>query len=264
MANGKIRDSPRRRDPCLKIRDRDVKVLTKSEPETSFCQNSSRYSKTVRSETWATRYSKINKCNQVISVACSVNLLLYGRSISQEFQNFTPWQLIFDLKTRSCRAYIFERLLSYVFNQINNFIVRFDRNPWQQTKIRDSETSQPKIRESETQRNTRKRDFETHWKLLRDFEIGTKISETLNFPGTVRHPLFYYSFSAQERVCCISCALAQFRLRRKGTNWDANIFSVEILKLCLQNGIENTENLYMVLRPTILVLFSLNMIHLII
>ena len=31
MANGKIRDSPRRRDPCLKIWDRDLKVLTKSE-----------------------------------------------------------------------------------------------------------------------------------------------------------------------------------------------------------------------------------------
>ena len=39
VANGKTRDSPRRRDPCLKIRDRDLKVLTKSEPETSSCEN---------------------------------------------------------------------------------------------------------------------------------------------------------------------------------------------------------------------------------
>ena len=36
VANGKIRDSPRRRDPCLKIRDRDLKVLRKSEPETLY------------------------------------------------------------------------------------------------------------------------------------------------------------------------------------------------------------------------------------
>ena len=59
----------------------------------------------------------------------------------------------------------------------------------QQTKTRDSETSRPKIRESETQRNAKKRDFETHSKRLRDFEIGTQISETLNFLSTIRHPL---------------------------------------------------------------------------
>ena len=61
----------------------------------------------------------------------------------------------------------------------------------QKTKIRDSETAQPKIRESETKRNTRKQDFDTHSKHLRDFEIGTKISRTLNFPGTIRHPYGY-------------------------------------------------------------------------
>ena len=58
----------------------------------------------------------------------------------------------------------------------------------QKTKIRDSETSRPKIRETETRRNSRKRDFETHSKRLQDSEIGKKISETLNFPGTIRHP----------------------------------------------------------------------------
>ena len=93
VANGKIRDSPRRRDPCLKIWDRDLKAWTKSEPE-SLCQEnrardfilrkSEPVSKTVGSETWqwATRYS--------------INI----RSISQEFQNVSPWRLIFDLKTR--------------------------------------------------------------------------------------------------------------------------------------------------------------------
>ena len=54
VANGKIRDSPRRRDPCLKIRDRDLKALTKSELETLyqenrardlFCENLSRFPK---------------------------------------------------------------------------------------------------------------------------------------------------------------------------------------------------------------------------
>ena len=87
----------------------------------------------------------------------------------------------------SC-AYIFERLLSYVFNQINNFIMVLFETVSQKTKIRDSETSRPKIRETETRRNTRKRDFETRSKRLQDSEIGTKISETLNFPSTIRHP----------------------------------------------------------------------------
>ena len=54
VANGKIRDSPRRRDPCLKIRD--LKVLTKSEPETlyeeinrAFCENPGQFRKQVKS-----------------------------------------------------------------------------------------------------------------------------------------------------------------------------------------------------------------------
>ena len=39
VANGKIRDSPRRRDPCLKIQDRDLKASTKSDPETLYQEN---------------------------------------------------------------------------------------------------------------------------------------------------------------------------------------------------------------------------------
>ena len=58
----------------------------------------------------------------------------------------------------------------------------------QKNKIRDSETSRQKIRESKTQRHSRKRVFETHSKRPLDFQTGTKISETLNFPGTIRHP----------------------------------------------------------------------------
>ena len=42
VANGKIRDPPKRRDPCLKIRDRDLKVLKNSEPETLYKENLAR------------------------------------------------------------------------------------------------------------------------------------------------------------------------------------------------------------------------------
>ena len=54
VVNGKIRDSPRRRD-------RDS-VRRKLSPRLHFGKiRSEQVSKTVRSETWATRYSKINK-----------------------------------------------------------------------------------------------------------------------------------------------------------------------------------------------------------
>ena len=88
----------------------------------------------------------------------------------QEFQNVTPWRL----KNPTCRAYIFERLLSHVFNQINNSIMVLIETVGQKTKIRDSETSRPKIRHSETKRNTRKRDFETHSNHLRDSRLEQK------------------------------------------------------------------------------------------
>ena len=42
MANGKIRDLPRRRDRCLKIRDRDLHDFRKSEPETLCRENRAR------------------------------------------------------------------------------------------------------------------------------------------------------------------------------------------------------------------------------
>ena len=83
------------------------------------------------------------------------------------------------------------------------------------TKIRDSETSRPKIRESETQRNTRKRDFETLSKRLRDFKIGTKISETLNFPDTIRHPLSSVSAPIKIFVC----------LLKKDHDWEKNRYT---------------------------------------
>ena len=83
-----------------------------------------------------------------------------------------PWWLFFDLQTQP------------------NFIMAFIETVGQKSKTQDSKTLQLKIRESEMQRNTRKRDFKTHPKCLRDFEVGTKISETMNFPGTIHHPLW--------------------------------------------------------------------------
>ena len=94
------------------------------------------------------------------------------------------------LKNPTCRAYIFKRLLSYVFKQINNFIMVLMEIVGQKNKnlrLRDLAAKNSRIRDAKKHKKTR---FpETHSKRLRDFEIGTKISETLNFPDTIRHPL---------------------------------------------------------------------------
>ena len=104
-----------------------------------------------------------------------------------------------QLKNLTCQPYIFERLPLYFSYQINNFIVVLIETVGQKTKIRDSKTSSPKIQESRMQRNTRKQDFETHLKRLRDFEIGTKNPETLDFLGTLRHP---YKWKLLNHMLC--------------------------------------------------------------
>ena len=152
MANGKIRDSPRRRDLCLKIRDRDLKVLTKSEPETLW---------TLKKTEPETSLACFENCSQR-----DMSYTIFDKSrVSKCYAMTTNLRL----KIPTCHAYIFERLLSYVFNRINNFIMVLMETVGQKTNIGDSESSRPKIRESETQRNKRKRDFETHSKRLRDF-----------------------------------------------------------------------------------------------
>ena len=50
---------------------------------------------------------------------------------------------------------------------------------------RDLAAKNSRIRDAKKHKKTRFRDS---FKRLRDFEIGTKISETLNFPDTIRHP----------------------------------------------------------------------------
>ena len=84
---------------------------------------------------------------------------------------------MFDLKTRFV-APTYSKDCYRTFLIQKTIYLGFDRNRW------------PKIRESETQRNTRKRDFES-FKTPPTFRDRIKISETLNFPGTIRHPSFY-------------------------------------------------------------------------
>ena len=83
-------------------------------------------------------------------------------------------------------------MLSYVFNQINNFIVGFDRNRCNWPTNKKSETPRPRGQKFENPRRKETR--------LRDFEIGTKISETLSFPGTIHHPLKSHRSSANETL----------------------------------------------------------------
>ena len=101
--------------------------------------------------------------------------------------------------------HIWKTAISYVVNQINNFIMVLIGNLDQQTKIQDSRTSQPKIRESELQRSTRKQDFETHSKRHWDFEIGTKITETPNFSGAIHLPSWVNSRHWINQSECALC-----------------------------------------------------------
>ena len=55
-------------------------------------------------------------------------------------------------------------------------------------QIRDSETLRKKFETPRPKETHEKRDFVTRHKSIRDFEIGTKISEIHDFLGTIRHP----------------------------------------------------------------------------
>ena len=71
VADGKIRDSLRRRDPCFKIRDRDLKVLTKirardsvrrkPSPRLHFAKIRAALENCLQRDMSYTRYSKIDK-----------------------------------------------------------------------------------------------------------------------------------------------------------------------------------------------------------
>ena len=55
-----------------------------------------------------------------------------------------------------------------------------NKNP----RLRDLAAKNSRIRDAKKHKKTRFRDSS---KSLRDFEIGTKTPETLNFPDTIRH-----------------------------------------------------------------------------
>ena len=58
----------------------------------------------------------------------------------------------------------------------------------QKTKIHTPRPRGQKFENPRCKETHRKEDFKTHSKRLRDFEIGAKIPETLNFPGTFATP----------------------------------------------------------------------------
>ena len=88
-------------------------------------------------------------------------------------------------KNPTCRAYIFKRLLSCVFNQINNFIMVLI-----ETIDQKKENPRPRSQKFENPRRKETQENEISRLFQNAFEIGTKISETLNFPDTIRHPLY--------------------------------------------------------------------------
>ena len=155
VTNGKIRDSPRRRECCSKIWDRNLKVLTKSEPKSPYEENRTRdfilqksklVLKTICSETWAMRYSKIN----IYKVDKSRVPKCYSMTTNLRLKNPT------------CRAYIFERLLLFVFNQINTLIyLGFDQNYWPKNKssrLRDHVAKNSRIQDAKKHKKMRFRD----------------------------------------------------------------------------------------------------------
>ena len=96
------------------------------------------------------------------------------------------------LKYPTCRAY-FERLLSYVFNQINNFITGFDRNRSpkknKNPRLRDLTAKNSKIRDATKHKKTRLRDsFKTPPK-FRDW------NKNFPDPESFRVPTFYFGSS---------------------------------------------------------------------
>ena len=65
------------------------------------------------------------------------------------------------LKNPTCRAYIFKRLLSYVFNQINNSIMVLIKTVGQKNKtprLRDLAAKNSRIRDAKKHKKTRFRD----------------------------------------------------------------------------------------------------------
>ena len=94
------------------------------------------------------------------------------------------------LKNPTCRAYIFKRLLSYVLNQINNFIIFLIETVGQKNKnprLRDLAAKKSRIRDPKKHKKTRFRDSFKTPSRFRDWNKNFRDPE---FSGYHLPPLF--------------------------------------------------------------------------
>ena len=94
------------------------------------------------------------------------------------------------LKNPTCRAYTFKRLLSYVFNQINNFIMVLIETVGQKNKnprLRDLAAKNSRIRDAKKHKKTRFRDSFKTPPRFRDWNKNFRDPE---FSGYHSPPLF--------------------------------------------------------------------------
>ena len=121
------------------------------------------------------------------------------------------------LKSPSCRASIFERLLSYILNQINNFIMVLIESIGQKTKIRDSKW-RPRGQKCE---NTRRKETQEN-EISRLMQNASKISRLeRKFP---RPWIFQVPFATPNLTLVIAIASHNFL-----TNFGCTLFAPGVL-----------------------------------
>ena len=101
--------------PLLKIWDRDLKAWTKSEPESLCQENRAR-------DFFAKIRTGFQNCWQR-GMTMSYTIFNKYKIDKSRVPKCYAMTANLRLKNPTCRAYIFKRLLSYVFNQVNNFIM---------------------------------------------------------------------------------------------------------------------------------------------
>ena len=97
------------------------------------------------------------------------------------------------LKNPTCRAYVFKRLVSYVFNQINNCIMVLIKTVGQKNKnprLRDLAAKNSRIRDAKKHKKTRFRDSFKTPPRFRDWNKNFRDPDTIRHrdPDTIRHP----------------------------------------------------------------------------
>ena len=100
------------------------------------------------------------------------------------------------LKNPTCRAYIFKRLLSYFFNQINNFIMVLIETVDQKNKnprLRDLAAQNSRIRDAKKHKKTRFRDSFKTPSRFRDWNKNFRDPE---FSGYHSPPLIKLHYSS--------------------------------------------------------------------